>query len=176
MTEANEQVAFDYVEDNYETESDSDSEEPTEETDDEDDAEESPRLDVSRLHPSFHDFASSAESAYAALLNHLPSCSRWSRFFNRCGQVEVTGHGLGGALAVLISDHVSHRTTVTTFGMPAILSEEGRHEHWANGLDPVTRFLPGGSRRLMKDAKEAFHMAKGRLGDHSLVHGVSLEC
>lgn len=175
MTEDNNQVTFgDYVEDDYESTESTD--EDSEESEDIEEDDESPRLDLSRLHPSFHDFASSAESAYAALLSHLPRCSRWSRWFGRCPSVEVTGHGLGGALAVLISDHTPHRTAVTTFGMPAIYEGEGRHEHWANGLDPVTRFLPGGGRRLMKDAKEAFHMAKGRLGDHSLVHGVSLEC
>lgn len=179
MTEDNDQVTFgDYVEDDFEsseaTESTENDSEESEESEDEEI--ETPRLDLSRLHPSFHDFAPSAESAYAALLTHLPSCSRWSRWFGRCPSVEVTGHGLGGALAVLISDHTPHRTKVTTFGMPAIYDAEGRHEHWANGLDPVTRFLPGAGRRLMKDAKEAFHMAKGRLADHNVVHGVSLEC
>lgn len=173
MTEDRDQVSFDYVEDGFEA----DDSEDADDADDEDaDEAEGPRLDVTRLHPSFHDFAPQAEAAYAALLAHAPACSRWARWLGRCPSVELAGHGLGGALAVLIAEHVPRRTRVTTFGMPALLSSEDGGEHWANGLDPVVRFLPGSSRRLMKDASEAFHMAKGRLADHSLVHGVSLEC
>lgn len=184
MTENPDQVTFgDFLEDDFAETGGEDVEEDAEEFDENDN--ERPRLDVSRLHSAFHDLAGQADSAYAALLAHLSEpCAGWSRWLGRCQpqSVEIAGHGLGGALAVLIADHVPHTTTVTTFGMPALLSEsedQRGHEHWANGLDPVVRFLPGAEgRRYMKNADEHddFQMTRARLDDHHLVHGVSLEC
>lgn len=135
-------------------------------------------LDASRLHPSFQAYVAHAESAHAALSSYLAErpCLRWKSFFGRCPLIELTGHGLGGALVLLVSEHLPRKAQVTTFGMPALIEDAPEHENWVNGLDPVSRFFDGGRRRYIKGAHEGFTMSMARLEDHHTVHGVSLEC
>lgn len=106
-----------------------------------------PDFDVhGRFHRGFNDAYESLQAQVIGLLTETPPANLW-----------ITGHSLGGALAVICAYDLIHNQTldvrgVMTFGQPMVASKKaanflddllrGRYVRFVNGRDIVTRIPP----------------------------------